>query len=76
MFEPTTLIVALVGAIGLLGADAYYNSSTLHIETTVAPVYEQKGYSQQVVEAIFAGELENIADTPSVHAYPVVTHTH
>ena len=66
MLEPTTLVYALVGAIGLLGADAYYNSTTLHVETTVAPVYEQRGYSQQVVESIFAGELENIADTPSV----------
>lgn len=66
MLEPTTIIYALVGAIGLLGADAYYNSTTLHIETSVAPVYEQRGYSQKVVESIFAGELENIAHTPSV----------
>lgn len=40
MFEPTTLLYALVGAAGLLGADAYYNSSTIHIETSVAPIYE------------------------------------
>ena len=66
MLEPTTLIYALVGALGLIGADAYYNSSTLHIETSVAPVYEEKGYSQKVVESIFAGELENIASTPSI----------
>lgn len=66
MFEPTTLLYALVGAAGLLGADAYYNSSTIHIETSVAPIYEQKGFSQKVVEAIFAGELENIANTGSV----------
>lgn len=66
MIEPTTLIYALVGALGLIGADAYYNSSTLHIETSVAPVYEEKGYSQKVVESIFAGELENIASTPSI----------
>ena len=66
MLEPTTLLYALVGALGLIGADAYYNSSTLHIETSVAPVYEEKGYSQKVVESIFAGELENIASTPSI----------
>jgi Tfp pilus assembly protein PilF len=66
MFEPTTLLYALVGALGLIGADAYYNSSTLHIETSVAPVYEARGYSQKVVESIFAGELENIASTPSI----------
>lgn len=64
--EPTTIIYALVGAVGLLGAEAYFNSSTIHIETSVAPIYEQKGYSHKVVEAIFAGELENIADTGSV----------
>lgn len=66
MLEPTTLLYALVGALGLIGADAYYNSSTLHIETSVAPVYEERGYSQKVVESIFAGELENIASTPSI----------
>lgn len=66
MVEPTTLLYALVGAAGLLGAEAYYNSSTVHIETSVAPVYEYKGYSHKVVEAIFAGELENIAHTNSV----------
>lgn len=66
MLEPTTLIYALVGALGLIGADAYFNSTTLHVETSVAPVYEERGYSQKVVESIFAGELENIADTPSV----------
>ena len=66
MLEPTTFLYALVGALGLIGADAYYNSSTLHIETSVAPVYQEKGYSQKVVDSIFAGELENIASTPSV----------
>jgi hypothetical protein len=66
MLEPATLIYALVGALGLIGADAYFNSTTLHVETSVAPVYEERGYSQKVVESLFAGELENIASTPSV----------
>jgi Tfp pilus assembly protein PilF len=66
MVEPTTLIYALVGAAGLLGAEAYYNSSTVHIETSVAPIYEQMGYNQKVVQAIFAGNLETIANTDSV----------
>ena len=66
MVEPATLLYALVGALGLIGADAYYNSTTLHIETSVAPAYEARGYSQKVVESIFAGELENITRTPSI----------
>ena len=66
MVEPTTVLYALVGAVGLLGADAYYNSSTIHVETSVAPVYESNGYNHKVVEAIFAGELKKIADVNSV----------
>ena len=64
--EPTTLLYALIGAAGLLGADAYLNSSTIHLQTSVAPIYEQRGFSSGVVEAIFAGELDKIADTGSV----------
>jgi hypothetical protein len=66
MLDPTTFLYALVGALGLIGADAYYNSTTLHIEISVAPAYQERGYSEAVVESIFAGELENIASTPSV----------
>ena len=49
--EPTTLLYALIGAAGLLGADAYLNSSTIHLQTSVAPIYEQRGFSSGVVEA-------------------------
>ena len=40
--EPTTLLYALIGAAGLLGADAYLSSSTIHLQTSVAPIYEQR----------------------------------
>lgn len=68
--EPLTLVYALLGAAGLVGADAYFNSSTLYLQASVAPAYESRGFSSDVVETIVLEELNDIMRTKSVVVSP------
>jgi hypothetical protein len=66
MFDPVTIVYVMLGAAGLVGADAYMNSSTLFLRANVAPTYEDRGFSSEVVEAILLGKLDAITSTKSL----------
>lgn len=70
MFDPITAVYALLGGIGLVGADAYLSSSTIHMETIVAPVYAESGFEAHLVEALFLAKLEDIIDANSLEPSP------
>lgn len=66
MLDIITAVYAFMGGVGLVGADAYMNSSTIHLETMVAPAYVQEGFGPRLVEALFLAELEDIIDAKSI----------
>ena len=70
MIDPVTALYALLGGVGLVTADAYLSSSTIHLETIVAPVYVESGFERQLVEALFIAELEDIIDADSIVPAP------
>jgi tetratricopeptide (TPR) repeat protein len=76
MIDPVTALYALLGGVGLVTADAYMSSSTIHLKTIVAPVYEASGFERQLVEALFLAELEEIIDADSIAPAPHVLSTH
>lgn len=66
MLDPVTILYAMLAAAGLVGADAYINSSKLYLRANVAPAYVERGFSSHVVEAILLGKLNNITETRSL----------
>lgn len=70
MFDPLTAFYALLGGVGLVGADAYFSSSTLHLQTMVSPSYVESGYDPRLVEALFLAELGEITDARSIVSSP------
>lgn len=70
MLDPVTALYALLGGAGLVGADAYVNSSTIHVETIVAPAYVAEGFEPRLVEALYLAELEDIIDAKSIAPSP------
>ena len=70
MIGPVTALYALLGGVGLVTADAYLSSYTIHLETIVAPVYVESGFERQLVEALFIAELEDIIDADSIVPAP------
>lgn len=76
MIDPITVVYALLGGVGLVTADAYLSSSTIHVKTIVAPVYEEHGFEQQLVEALFLAELEEIIDANSIAPAPHLLSLH
>lgn len=70
MLDPVTAIYALLGGVGLVGADTYMNSATIHLETLVAPPYVEEGFDPRLVEALFLAELSNVIDANSIVPSP------
>lgn len=74
--EPATLLYVLIGAFGLLSADAYTSSSTVFLQTSVADIYANRGYTSEVVESILASTFNDISDTSSLSKRLVLMTSH
>lgn len=70
--EPLTLIYVMLTAAGLVGADAYMNSTTLFLQANVAPAFVTRGFSSDVVEGILLRELNEITNTKSLVMSPSI----
>lgn len=68
--EPLTAIYAILGGLSLVGADAYFSSSTIHLKTSVAPVYVEAGFTPDLVEALLLAEFEDVIDARSLVKTP------
>lgn len=68
--EPLTAIYAILGGLSLVGADAYFSSSTIHLKTSVAPIYLETGFTTELVEALLLAEFEEVIDARSLIKTP------
>jgi tetratricopeptide (TPR) repeat protein len=64
--DPTTLLTALVVAIGLLGADAVMYPDSVVVEVAPPPKLDSLSIDKSTLEADFAGRLDEILSTVSV----------
>jgi len=65
------LYVSLVG-LGLIGAQAALSDKRLMLVLSAPPQLANAGYSRDVIEDLFLGDMENVFNTRSVIATPMI----
>lgn len=72
--DPATLtaIYFMLGTLGLVVTDTYFNANTMYLDTTVADSVKEEGYEPEVVNGIFISEVKKITKTPSLVKAPTI----
>lgn len=72
--DPATLtaLYFLLGSLGLVVTDTYFNANTMYLDTTVADSVKEEGYEPEVVNGIFISEVKKITKTPSLVKAPTI----
>ena len=68
----TTLLGALVVALGLIGADTIRHAGSIQVEVSAAPQISGQVVDQATLESEFDSQLFAIATTPSVIVPPEI----
>lgn len=76
--DPATLtaLYFLLGSLGLVVTDTYFNANTMYLDTTVADSVKEEGYEAEVVNGIFISEVKKITKTPSLVKAPTIQSSH
>lgn len=68
----TTLALAVMVAIGLLGADAVVYSGAVEVEVAAAPTLDKVSIDTPTLATVFEGQLDEITKVPSVVRAPEI----
>src|ERR1700730_7084086 len=64
--EFTTLTLALIFGLGLLGADSVMSAGSVEVEVAIAPKVENISVDEQTLAARFKDQLDEITSTASI----------
>jgi hypothetical protein len=74
--ELTTLTLALVFGLGLLGADSVMSAGSVEVEVAIAPKIEAISVDEQTLASRFKDQLDEITSTASVVRPPEIRSRH